>query len=382
MPAYTRRFQTLGPTASLLKVDTGRLPEVEPAGAIVPKIFEALGQMAGAAVPAEAPASWQEQLADMPTDAEAMARADPANRDLALNAALETAYGAGKDVQFGDMAERIYAKNEADLEAFESDWRNLRSSALDNLAPSWKPIAEAEFDRRKALYVPRIAATIRTRIEDETNAGLRTAADTYTARAATAAHDDDAAGLAETLRRFEAAVSARTDLAPEEKAKARADFQSGVATQVALGRFDRALKDNGLEGAARFAEDFAAGGGGTLAEAERAPIARALQAHLDDAREADAAAKAAATTRAKVESAKRLAAVEKSIGENTYGFADLERDTQAGMFEGHPDAASRLSKSIETARKDRRDKADAAPRAAATSPPTRPGRPTSTRCGR
>ncbi|MBE0532763.1 MAG: hypothetical protein IH626_18215 [Rhodospirillales bacterium] len=303
----------------------------------------------------------------MPSDAEAMAQADPANRDLALNTALETAYGAGKDAQFGDMAERIYAKNEADLDAFESDWRNLRTSALDNLAPSWKPIAEAEFDRRKALYVPRIAATIRTRIEDETNAGLRQAADTYTARAAAAAHDDDAAELAQTMRRFEATISARTDLAPEEKAKARADFQAGVATQVALGRFDRALKDNGLEGAAQFAEDFAhgaAGGGGTLAEAERAPIARALQAHLDDAREADAAAKAAAAASAKVESAKRLAAVEKSIGEHTYGLADLERDTQAGMFEGHPDAPARLSKSIETARKDRHAKTEAAARGA------------------
>jgi hypothetical protein len=369
VPAYTRQFQTLGLTASLLKVDTGKLPEVEPAGAIVPEIFEALGRMAGAAVPAdrEEPASWQEQLADMPTDAEAMAQADPANRDLALNHALETAYGAGKDVQFGDMAERIYAKNEADLEAFESDWRNLKTSALDNLAPSWKPIAEAEFDRRRALYVPRIAANIRTRIEDETNAGLRTAADTYTARAATAAHDDDAAELAQTLRRFEAAISARTDLAPEEKAKARADFQSGVATQVALGRFDRALKEKGLEGAARFAEDLAqgrAGGGDKLGETERAPIARALQAHLDDAREADAAAKAAATTSAKVESAKRLVAVERSIGEHTYGFADLERDTQAGMFDGHPDAASRLSKSIEEARKDRQDKTEAAARGA------------------
>jgi hypothetical protein len=367
VPAYTRQFQTLGPSAHLLKVDTGELPGVEPAGAIVPKIFEALGQMAGAAVPAEEPATWQEQLADMPTDAEAMARADPANRDLAFNHALETAYGAGKDVQFGEMAERIYAKNEADLEGFESDWRNLRTSALDNLAPSWKPIAEAEFDRRRALYVPRIAATIRARIEDETNAGLRTAADTYTARAAIAAHDDDAGELAHTLRRFEAAISARTDLAPEEKTKARADFQSGVATQVALGRFDRALKEQGLEGAARFAEDFAhgaAGGGGTLAEAERAPIARTLQAHLDDAREADAAAKAAATTSAKVESAKRLAAVEKSIGEHTYGLADLERDTQAGMFEGHPDAASRLSKSIEEARQARAEKTAAAARGA------------------
>jgi hypothetical protein len=198
----------------------------------------------------------------MPSDAEAMAQADPANRDLALNTALETAYGAGKDAQFGDMAERIYAKNEADLDAFESDWRNLRTSALDNLAPSWKPIAEAEFDRRKALYVPRIAATIRTRIEDETNAGLRQAADTYTARAAAAAHDDDAAGLARTVGRFEAAISARTDLAPEEKAKARLDLQSGVATQATLGRFDRALKAGGLEGAAQFAADFAAGQAG------------------------------------------------------------------------------------------------------------------------
>jgi hypothetical protein len=68
VPAYTRQFQTLGPTASLLKVDTGKLPEVEPAGAIVPEIFEALGRMAGAAATAdrEEPASWQEQLADMP----------------------------------------------------------------------------------------------------------------------------------------------------------------------------------------------------------------------------------------------------------------------------------------------------------------------------
>jgi hypothetical protein len=223
-------------------------------------------------------------------------------------------------VQFGDMAERAYAKNEADLEAFESDWQNLRTSALDNLAPSWKPIAEAEFDRRKSLYVTRIAANIRTQVEGETNATLREAADAYTARAATAAHDDDPGELAQTVRRFEAAITARTDLAPEEKAKARLDFQSGVATQVALGRFDRALKDKGLEGAARFAEDFAQGraGGEKLGATERAPIARALQAHLDDAREADAAAKAAAATSAKVESAKRLTAVEKSIGEGKY----------------------------------------------------------------
>jgi hypothetical protein len=303
----------------------------------------------------------------MPTDAEAMGQADPANRDLAFNHALETAYGAGKDVQFGEMAERIYAKNEADLEGFESDWQNLKTSALDNLAPSWKPIAEAEFDRRRALYVPRIAATIRAQAEDEANAGLRTAADTYTARAATAAHDEDAGGLAEAMRRFEAAITARTDLASEEKAKARLDLQSGVATQVALGHFDRALKDKGLEGAAAFAEDFEAGragGGEKLAETERAPIARALKARLGDAREADAAAKAAAATKAKVESAKRLAAVEKSIGEHTYGMADLERDTQAGMFEGHPDAPSRLSKSIEEARKARAAKTEAAARGA------------------
>ncbi|MBE0532515.1 MAG: hypothetical protein IH626_16955, partial [Rhodospirillales bacterium] len=58
------------------------------------------------------------------------------------------------------------------------------------------------------------------------------------------------------------------------------------------------------------------------------------------------AAQADNAAQAEPESEQRLAAVEKAIADNKYDEEDLERDTQAGMFEGLPGAPARLARSI------------------------------------
>ncbi|MBE0531858.1 MAG: hypothetical protein IH626_13590, partial [Rhodospirillales bacterium] len=426
VPAYTRQFQTLGPTADLLRLDVK--PKFEPDdGGLVPTIFGALNDLVRTAVapmpkkadkavatpPAPTTVLFPEPEPDEPSiiqptdppqypggkiprpsgrrpvpgatplpyyppsrrrpdqtwpdarplpwrpdDSEArpVLFAEESDPALALNRALETAYFAGKDVEIGKLGERIYADNAADLDGFNEGWANVETALLGSLAEPWRPIAKAELDRKRDLYIRRIGTNIRTEVEDETNTTLRTAADTYFQRAAAALHDGDAAESAENARKFRAALDARTDLAADEKDEIRLDFETMAATRTVMGEADRARKDGGLDAAARVIEDFAEGGGPTVADGQRQPILKILKAHHADAQAAERAAQAEAATKAKVESAKRLTAVEKSIGENKYGMADLERDTQAGMFAEAPDASARLSAAIETARKDRHAK--------------------------
>ncbi len=363
VPAFTRQFQTLGPAAALPRADAGKLPEVEPAGAIVPRIFEALEGMAGAAAGRDlaadgaAPADWRKELAKSPTDAEDMA---------AFARAMESAYLTDKETQISQRGEAIYADNEADLDGFNTRWDNLETTVLDTLADPWKPMAKAELDRQRARYSRRIVGTIRAHDEKDFNDRLGGAADAYTARAAAAAHADDAEELAVLADRHALAIGSRTDLSAEQKAEAHNAFRAGVAAQAELGRLDGIIRDEGLEGAAQYAADFEAGlaGGGKLADAEREPIARLLKARLDDVRSEQRQAEAEKAAKAKSESGRRLAAAEEAIAKGGYGRHELERDLQTNRFADLPDAASRLSAAIETARTDKHAKAEAAARGA------------------
>lgn len=173
----------------------------------------------------------------------------------AYDKAMVTGYLARLDLGAAKFADELTLAHPDDPAQWQAKWVQRGQEWIATLPADMQPDARLAWEQKGLRPWSQVNLAAHKKTLDEANATLIESADRQATEAAAFWRQGRLSDAAEASVKWVQALDARTDLSPQQKAKARLDFEDDGRRHAVLGHFDRA-KQGGSGKADKFIADF------------------------------------------------------------------------------------------------------------------------------
>ncbi|WP_341913702.1 hypothetical protein [Ferrovibrio terrae] len=252
--------------------------------------------------------------------------------DLAFNKSVLTAYFSRQRLVVEDRSQQILLDHPDDPDAFNSRYDKLKSEVIQRLPPILKGDAEQYMEEYRLEPLAKVRVAQRKKAEGTANAVHVETITRGVDDMAQAWRIGDAEKGTMAAARVRAAIDARSDITPQQKAELKAGVDVRQRREVVLGQFDR-FRAKGLDQAEGFVNDFRkATKDPGIPTDERDKLADYMDAHLRDLRREDRERTAAQKADDAEKRAGWLSDFSIRFAEGAVTEAEIEKHYSAGLL--------------------------------------------------
>lgn len=175
-----------------------------------------------------------------------------------IEASEQAAALARSDMNARDFISRAALDAGDDEEAFGAAVGQGKAAWLENIPEDSREVMSQRYDEISQGHALKMTAARLQKSRDQANADLLTSADASYAEVMDAARDQNPEAEQSAMARHLAAIDARTDLSPQEKAAARLKTDGEAQGWYVKGAFERTLTKRGIGAAEKFLSEFRA----------------------------------------------------------------------------------------------------------------------------
>ncbi len=247
-----------------------------------------------------------------------------------IQASEQAAALARSDANARDFIGRAALDADNDEAAFGEKVGQAKGAWLENIPEDHREVMGQRWDEITQGHALKMTAARLQEAKDRANADLITSGDASYAEAMDAARDQNPEAEMSAMARHLAAIDARTDLTPQQKAVSRLKADDEAQGWYVKGAFERALTKRGLASAEKFIADFRSAD--TIKDpAQRDKHAGWMEARLRDAQADQAHAEAEAKKNIAAANEQYVNVLDVGIERGEKGHKDIAEAVEKGF---------------------------------------------------